>query len=465
MNASTLRPTRLLTAVAIAATLPMSAIATAAPLHSKPQAAPIKLKPGINAPTAKKLLNGIVEIDPQGKEFPLWLTSHSFYETPLSIDARWTQNNTGTDHAKWVLIDTANKKTVASGTVKALTQPNGTAKFDLDLAKYLPKYNEGKSDLVYELRVYSADPSFASGERPSAHATLTHKHRSSRRSAPAEDPYKCSYSANGYRRVVSLAIPEMTVHSTTNTQGENSDELYFQVARLGPKTASGQMRLPSAHDNYRAATGATVDVYSWKNENQQGVAAPIMWAGELRHGETVTLVVNALEDDWDNLKDIKDGVILAMEAVATIAGSMNNPYAAIVAAAAGVVASVNEGFVPDIDGEDFIGSFGVQFTNRCGWIQSSWVTYDNATIAGQGVSSSFLDVSTHASLPARLTAMYAEDPKTKSGFSPTGWDYGEYTAVGPADVFFWRANGTSGSNYTFVVAGQTAMPVQAVRAG
>jgi hypothetical protein len=463
MNAYSFPITRLLTGLAICATLPIPAASAAGPLDSRTQSAPINHRIPISP--AKKLLNGIVEIDPQGKEFPLWLTSHSFYETPATIKARWTKNNTGTNYAKWVLVETGAKKTVASGTVKALTKPNGTANFDVDLGKVLPKYNESSADHVYELRVTSADPSVSSGKRFSVQATLTHKHRSSRRSAPAEDPYSCGYSADGYKRVVSLAIPEMTVHNTTNTSGENSDELFFQVARLGPKTASAQMRLPDAKTNYRAPTGATVDVFSWKNEDGKAVSSPVMWVGEMRHGETVTLVVNALEDDMDNLKDIKNGVIIAMEAVAKIAGSMpSNPYAAIVAAAAGVVASVNKGFVPDIDSDDMIGAFGVQFSNRCGRIQSRWVTYDTATVNGQTVSSSFLDTATHATLPARLTAMYAEDPKTKSGFSPTGWDYGEYTQVGESDAFMWRALGTSKANYTFVVLGMTAMPVK-TRAG
>lgn len=82
----------------------------------------------------------------------------------------------GVRYGHGVLIETGAKKTVASGTVKALTKPNGTAYFDVDLGKVLPKYNESSADHVYELRVASADPSFSTGERFSVKATLTHKY-------------------------------------------------------------------------------------------------------------------------------------------------------------------------------------------------------------------------------------------------------------------------------------------------
>ena len=402
----------------------------------------------------RTLVNGVVHVDPVGKEFVSWHASLNFVEAMPKLSVRWSKNNTATDYAKWELHEKIGSKThfVASGEVSPISTVSGKREFDIAPISFLPKFNNGPKDKVYQLRVFSRDKGKAN-LRPSVHATLTHKRKATGVKPPA-DPFKCGYRKDKHVRAVSVVIPNMTVNKTSNTPGDSGrDELYFNIARLGPGLGSSQHRTPGADDYYEAHKGANVDVFGWKNKNQKQVAAPTMYFGQLAHNQKVTLSIVAREQDNAQLKSIKQGVITALHGVAAV-GTAVGGWGVVVAAAAEVVASLNEKFVPETDGHDFIGNLGVQLTNQCGRIKMDWFTYEQATVGGEIVKSEFIDPVHHDKLPGRQTVMFKSGGGL-SGFSPTGWDYGNYTLTGDHDAFFWKLSGTSGSRYTFVVLAQT----------
>lgn len=403
-----------------------------------------------------KLINGKVQVDPVGKEFPTWLESHAYVETPQKIKVKWFDNDNATEVAQWELYEEGSwDKPIASGSISPLEKANSSRTFTLRLADFLPKYNTSDEAKTYRVRVRSSPDELAAANQISTTATLTHLAKSSGSTGAApEDPFTCSAVKKKYERVVSLYSTAVGVASTTNTPYEGADELFFHVMQVGPGGLQSAQQVPGGGDAYKVVAPNVYDISSWRNKDGDQVSAPLLWAGNMKHGDEVTLGVLALEDDWDNLKKTKNGIIDAMTKLASSAGAI--PYVGpTIAAVAGGVAVVNELYVPDIDEDDLLGGFGVRFTNRCGRIQTVWVTADSQH--GGKTTSQFLDFATLDQIPSgAMTAMFVSD--SNEGFSPSGWDYGDYAYVGEHDPMHWLTLGTSNSAYAFTLLASTAIP-------
>ncbi|MEX1369232.1 MAG: hypothetical protein AB1Z98_39250 [Nannocystaceae bacterium] len=453
------RPTiRIACALSLFVAVP-GASALASPASSTRRA---PVNKGIGAPAARKVLNGKVEVDPVGQEFVAWYDRLEFEEAPLHLDGRWSENDAATRLANWQLHEVVDGKNVwvASGKVRPIEKVDGLMTFDIEPAALIPKYNTTGKDRVYLLRVYSEDVD-VSGFRSSLAATLIHKPKGWG-TIPPEDPFTCGYSADKYARAVSITAPFVTVHNTSNTAGDNNgqDELEFRVAQWGPGIHTSDHTLPGGDIGYALNEGDTINVFTWHDDDDNSVPTPTFLNTVLRHGEKTTVAVLAMERDNGSLKAIKD-FIIAGNTVVSVVGKAVGGWGVVVGAAADGVIAANELFAPDTDSNDYVGHFAVVFENRCGRIKSSWYTLGAASLGGELVSGTFPDPSTQpgvSEFDARSVTIYK--PKDdKSTFSPGGWDYGDFSPVGPDDAFHWVTRGTSGLHYTFILLAQTNLPL------
>ncbi|MFO0632332.1 MAG: hypothetical protein U0168_05730 [Nannocystaceae bacterium] len=396
------------------------------------------------------MVNGKVEVDPGcASEFPHWTSLLEFYDRPARLCVRWI-DKTPVEWARWELykdLPGANDAKIASGEVPAVTLPNSSAQFKITLEGLLPEHNTGTTDQKYFVKVQSKAKLSDAKTKAAARAVLLHKRKAGEPVPPPDNPYDCGSAPDQYEREVVLDIPRMTVNQTTSTSGDGDrDELYFSIGRLGPGTSSGQKRLPSADDYYEAMNGMTVSPSGWTNKDQDHVAAPKLWQGKLKHNQVVDLTVTAMEQDNSDLKDVKNGLIDAMHAVAAIATAAGGAYGAIVAAAAEAVAGGAQ-FIPNTAHHDAIAFVAVRLTNKCGHIQTTWTTFESKNVSGIGtLSNEFLDVTTHEDFESRLAVV-----STTNQFWPNGVDYGAFEYAGTTDEFWWIANGTSSSRYTFLL--------------
>jgi hypothetical protein len=431
---------------------PAAAYGLPSSLHPMLPTQPRGVKPGTDLPSpAVPLLNGRIEVDPGcASEFPQWTQTLEFFDRPDKICVRWSDKSP-VEWARWELYkdlpgDTPSQK-IASGDVPAVTLPNSSASFKIQLKDFLPLHNGGDTKQKYFVKVQSKVKLSDTKTRSASQATLVHKPKGGQPVPPLGNPYSCN-GGDKYKRQVTVEIKTMTVNQTSNTSGDGDrDELYFSIGRLGPGTATKQSRLPSSDDYYEAPNGETVTPgpHGCTNQDQKFVTHPILYKGTLAHNDVVDLAVAAQEQDNSDLKDIKNGIITAMHAVAGVAGAIGG-YGAIVAAVAEGIAGAAQ-LLPNTKNHDFVGFVGVRLTNKCGYIQTTWTTFASKTIPDVGtLTKEFGDVSTHDKFESRLAVLAAAP-----SFWPDGVDYKEYEYTGNSDQFFWIANGTSNSKYTFVL--------------
>ncbi|MGH1345929.1 MAG: hypothetical protein ACRBN8_30475 [Nannocystales bacterium] len=407
---------------------------------------------------AKKLINGKVHVDPHtGFEFDEWMRKFEFSETPPEIEGKWFDNAYAVSAAEWTLLRKGEKHPIASGTLSPLTKKDGTKRFSVPLRDFLPAWNNSSTEQTYTLQVHSYSGENASSSHVSRVATLVHRPKSAGNGLASENPFTCSAAKHGYERVVMLRVPKVHVYASTNTKYEGADELWFHVLLSGARGGTQPVDVPGGGKYYSVVAPNTYGPFDWKNDDGVSQNPPILWAGRLRHGQSMTLGVLAMENDMEELKKIKNGVIIAMDAIAAIGAATATPVGAAVAAVAEGVATVNRVYVPDIENEDLLGGFGVRFTNRCGRIQMTWVTNENKE---DGLSvSKFADSSTLKDIPqSAMNVMFASDPNTLDGFSPGGWAYGDWTYVGEKHEMYWATMGTSASAYSFLLEASTAVP-------
>lgn len=394
------------------------------------------------------LINGKVQVSAVcSPEFVNWIKKYEFYDRPDVICVKWYDKKPVV-WARWELykkVGTEETK-VASGNVG----PNGldkpTNQFTLDLRNVLPYHNAGSTKTEYKVKVISKRTADAVKLSTSTMATLVHLPKNSEVVPPPANPYACSGGGDHERHVV-LELPKMTVNHTTNTSGDGDrDELYFVVAQRGPGETTFQKRLPSADDYYEAKSGKTVASGKWTNKNEQRVSHPKFFNGKLKHDQRVTLAITAMEQDNSDLADIKQGLTNAMHAVAAIATAVGGGYGLIVAAVAESVAAGAQ-MIPSTKNHDFVGLVGVRLHNECGYIKTTWTTFEEHEVPGIGkLTNQFLDIDTQDAIEARLAVL-----SDVNQFWPNGVDYGPFELTGTSDQFWWVANGTNGSQYTFLL--------------
>ena len=319
-------------------------------------------------------MNGNTEVSLScgGGEFPAdWKKQLTFSERPTTVCVHWSGKNPAI-WAQWHLykvINGAPDEKILSGDVNAATLASPTSDFQIPLQPSLPQFNTGSHAQKYQVRITSKEQ--ATGERlySSLTAILVHLPKPA-----AANPFKC---ANGPTRKVVLDIPWMIVNRTTSTPGDGDrDELFFQIK--WKKGGDGDVRrLPSADDYYEAKNMQNTK-NGWTNKDETMVLHPILWSGTLKHGQKLQVEINAQEQDNSDLKDIKMGIVTAMSAVAAAGAATQTPQGGVVAAVAGGVGGLTQIFVPDTHGNDYIGYLTVLVTNQCGYIQTSWVTYESA---------------------------------------------------------------------------------------
>jgi hypothetical protein len=439
-------PLRRLAVTAIASSILLSGtVVSARPGVGQPPAVSPSALPR-RGPTLN--INGAVKITKEcSPEFQSWVSALSFYERPFQICARWSNKQT-VKWARWHLIkkgiNGAKDIEIASKVIPSDIVALSSTDFLLDLKAFLPQFNTGSVAQDYLVKVSSMKEG-GTTELWSTAGKLTQLPKAGEPVPAKVDPYTCA--PGKYARDVYLEVPQMTVNDTTSTAGDagggGRDELYFSISRLGPGTDSRQVRLPYIDNYYEAMNGATVKENGWTDKDQKHRTNPQLYGGTIEHGKTMTLAVRIGEQDNGDLKSIKSGIKQALDGIAEIAKEI--PGWGTIVAAVAKVGSAAAGNLPDTDGDDVIAFATVQVTNKCGNLQTTWVTFASKSFAGAGtISNDFLDVETQSSVEARLVVLNT---------APQGFytDYGPFTWVGVEDQFWWIAHGTSGAAYTFLV--------------
>ena len=445
--------------------LTLLAIATTASVPAF--AGPPTIKPDNTVRPAEKapvlLANGTVNVGTRCTgEFTDHDRSMSFFERPDSICVLW-QDRRPVASATWELwLDkpgTTSDQRIASGSVPASSLGSGTrSTFDISLAA-LPKYNEGSSNQRYFVKVVSKQTA-DSQEMLSGPGTLIHRPKSAESKPQPEDPYQCSPAADNYERTVMLTVPTMTVNQTTSTKGDGDrDELYIKVDRLGPD-APGAQRLPGNDDYYEAKQGQTSST-KWTNKDGKSRLAPTLWTGQLEHGEIVTLGVTMMEQDNADLASVRKSLMDALLEVEKAALQTKTDWGAIVAAVAAAL-TVGTSLIPETNGHDFIGFVGVRMENKCGHIRTVWTTFHEWDVPGIGkLKNDFINSGTQEAFESRLVVH--SWPAT-SVAPEAGYAWGDFTPAGLNDSFWWVANGSSGSKYTFTLASRLLTKAEADKA-
>lgn len=434
---------------------------------AKKHRAKFNRKVGQAMPKARKFLNGEVHVDPVGKEFVSWHKRLEFEVAPNTLKARWSELDRSADFAKWEIHEIVNRKKVfvAAGELTSIPEAGGQKGFDIQPAAVMPKYNDGSKDRIYKLVVYSGNTEAQMW--PSGATTLVHKRRGST-APPPKDPFACGSGNASHARSVALTAPSMVVQNTSSTAGDNNgqDELEFRVARWGPANKNMTYKLPGSGGGYALKEGAHIDVFSWHNDDDDSVPAPTFLMENLEHGESVAVSVVAIELDNVHLKAIKDFVILGNEIVAVVAPLFGG-WGKVVGKAAERVVEANKLLAPDTNKHDYVGQFNVVFENRCGRIKALWYTIGPGQVSGEPVFGGFLDPSVHPEtnkFDARTVSMF-KPGDDNGGFSPSGWDHGDWRPVGSNDAVLWVVQGTSGLQYSLVLLGQTNVSTKAPRKG
>lgn len=407
--------------------------------------------------TVIKIVNGTALVGTScAPEFPDYDHSVSFFERPTSICVRW-ENREPVASAVWELWkdkpDAADQK-IATGNLPASSLSGGThSTFNISLSS-LPKFNETSKNQRYYVKIISKKNARDTNTLSSGRGLLIHKPKSQQPQPQPDNPYVCNPSPDKYVRTVQLMIPKMTVNQTTSTSGDGDrDELYFKVDRLGPGTDHGAKRLPGDDDYYEAYQGKTSDK-KWTNQDEEKVARPSLWQGKIKHGQKILLGITAMEQDNSNLADIRNSLIDAFNQVVQTALHTNNSYGAIVAAVAAALLA-GSSLIPQTRGHDFVGYVGVQLENRCGNVRLVWTTFKEWKVGGIGTLRNDFPDSNFQSLESRLV-VHSLPP---SGFqNPAGVDWGDYQHKKLKDAFTWRANGSSGSQYTFTLQSRLFTP-------
>lgn len=382
---------------------------------------------------------------------PNWTKKLIFIEAPSIICVRWTHTRPVAS-ANWEIQMYSNANWhqapgTSAGNVPTALLNSQQGVFQIPLATVLPQDNTTPTDLQYEIKLKCKDAK--GSELFVSHALLIHQPKPAPKSA-----FDCTASSSNRARRVVVEIPKMTVNHTTTTSGDGDrDELYFLISNIGPGEQSSQKRLPSLDDYYEAKNSYTVTPNGWTNKDQHAVRNPVFWSGTINEGESVLLSVTAMEQDNADLKNIKDGIVQAMSAVAAIASSTGTPQGQIVAAVAGAVAGASQLLIPNTSGHDFVGFLLIKLTNKCGYIQTAFVTYKSQHTAAGTVSNQFLDTQTLQGVQDRLVALDINPP----AFGPE-LDWSPYLHILNSDEFWWVASGTSSAKYTFLLKA-SALPV------
>lgn len=413
---------------------------------------PILIRPDI----IKLISNGTVDVayfpcSEQGEFPPNWTKELTFVNTPESICVRWSKKNP-TEWAQWELYkitgEGGNQK-IASNSLPASFQTATEAVFQIPLRPKLPDLNTTNSKQKYRVELKSKNKQSDQVILSALPARLSHLPK-----PPPANPYACTSAPTNSTRKVIIEIPKMTVNSTSSTSGDGDrDELYIQIGRLGPSTQSTQKRLPGSDDYFEAKNGKTVNINDWTNQNETHINHPVFWSGTLKENESTLLGITAMEQDNADLKDIKQGIVTAMHAVAATATAVGGAYGAVIAAVAESIAVGSEVFIPKTDKHDFVGFVALKVTNRCGYIQTAWTTFSSQNTTAGKVSNQFIDVNSLENIESRLAVL-----DTNPQFWPDGVNWGPYAYENKFDQFWWIANGTSDSKYTFLLKATSEAP-------
>jgi hypothetical protein len=439
-----LRKPRPATVILVASLLFLTTIAPG----QAPKNQPTTTKP-TQQPSANTIMNGTVHVAKlpcTSNEFPPdWKKVLHFAENPQFVCVRWSSKSP-TVWAKWNLykvIGNGPDEKVGSGDVPAATLGSPISSFQIPVQPALPQFNTASTAQKYNVIISSKK---ANNDRvySSLGAVLVHDPK------PALDnPYNCT---SGPTRRVELDLPWMVVNRTSNTPGDGDrDELYFHF-KWKKGGDGGVKRLPSADDYYEAKNGKDTKK-GFTNRNELHTPRPVFWSGLIKHGETLQVDVNAMEQDNSDLKSIKAGIIAAMAVVAAVAAATGTIEGAIVASVAGGVAGLTAAFVPDTDGHDQIGWLRVRVKNQCGYIQVVWVTKSEIETEGDDIKNEF---KVDDNLEGIESHLIVHD--TRNLFWPNGVDWGGHTPAGLADEFWWDAAGTSNSDYSFRLRSKVIPP-------
>jgi hypothetical protein len=427
-------------------------------------AGPPKIKPDTVAPSEKNTpvqTNGTVKVGTQCTgEFTDHDRSMTFFERPASICVLWDDRRP-VAQARWELWKdipgTSSDQKIASGSLPASSLGSGTrSTFDISLGA-LPQYNEGSSDQRYFVKMFSR-LTFESEEMGSAQGTLIHRPKSAEPKPQPEDPYQCKKAADDYERTVMLRVPAMTVNQTTSTKGDGDrDEVYIEIDRLGPDEDQDARRLPGNDDYYEAKQNQT-STDKWTNKDGKNRGAPILWTGQLEHEDIVTLGVTIMEQDNADLASVRKSIMDALIEVEKAALSTKTEWGAIVAAVAAAL-TVGTSLIPETNGHDFIGFVAVRMENKCGHIRTVWTTFHEWDVPNIGkLKNDFINSGTQEAFESRLVVH--SWPATEVA-PDAGYDWGPFNPAGLNDSFWWVANGSSGSKYTFTLASRLLTKAEA----
>ncbi len=397
------------------------------------------------APRGMKAI-GTVELSKVcAPEFLSWVKAFSFYERPFEVCVRW-KDKQQLAWAKWNLYKKgtggAASTLVASAAIPTAALAGGQTDFVIDLKAHLPQFNTGTVAQDYLVKVSSK---LANGDTTlqwSTAGTLTQLPQAGEPVPAMVDPYTCA--PGKFPRDIQIEIPQMTVNSTSSTPGDGDrDEVYMDISRIGPGTDTRQKRLPYIDLAYEAKNGQTVFENAWTDEDEKHRTNPMLWAGILEHGQTVTLAVKIGEEDNGTLADVRKGLQTALDAIADVAATVPG-YGTVVAAVA-KAGSAAAGLMPQNSSDDVIGFTTVQLWNKCGNVQSAWVTFHKKSFGEAGsISNDFLDIDTQDAFEARTVVLNSATQGFWTDYAPFSW-------AGTDDEFFWVAKGTHGSAYTFLV--------------
>ncbi|QMW22962.1 hypothetical protein [Sandaracinobacteroides saxicola] len=436
----------------------------------------VSAQPGQMSPSVQRgqaslwLDSGRTELSLYSGEFVNWVSEMSFYDTPnINMKARWRLVEYVPSSAKWELYkfnkvnNALVRQTITSGVFPSLPDSSmDVTPFSLNLANYLPVHNKTKEAQEYYLTVYSK-PVSGTGVIPARRVKIVHLPKAKQKVPAPDNPYACASTANTDRRV-RLGIPKVFVEKTTSTPGDGDrDELYILRSRKGPGDFIGATpRLPGNDDYYEAKIGKTLfhgppgspaNIIPWTNQDGQFENSPVILNMILKHGQTVTVVASLSEQDNEELDDIRTGLITAFTTVAGISSAVGG-YGLIVAAAAGGAAAAS-GAIPQTSFHDQLGTFSTTFTNKCGYVQTTFVAPKTFDFGAAGTATmNFSDINTHVSFNQRLSVLKVADQK----FWPNGVDWGAFQPVGDDDAIWMEANGTSQSKYTFQVRADVRLP-------
>ncbi|MDX1748498.1 MAG: hypothetical protein R3324_21405, partial [Halobacteriales archaeon] len=330
----------------------------------------------------------------------------------------------------------------------------------------------------------------------------------------ALNPYACPSRGSSHARAVTLRVQSILSTNNTTTYNEGKDEVYFRIQGVSltkdkglsigsvehqPEQADPEfdsmaeaMNAPKNHfsveEGKLVRLGEIVDAIEAgvfpddvPGMNKETLAQRAELAEfVIEHGEMVVVTVNIQEDDADALKDIKVAMSGLLKAVGAVAAAFGQVY---VTAGAEFLDATAVQAIPPVDRDDFLGTFGVVFDNRCGFIRTTWAADKSVdSQSSNDVSQKFV-VLTPGGASQELTpmvsnvsvfptVMYADDP-SETKFNPYGWDnydFGEWKTplqLWPetATIVDWNkvdmlldAKGTSNAAYNFKLRAFTKIP-------